>query len=69
MVHGVSSLGSATMDLTYTAMGSFDKWWEGGCWEWNIAAGICPLEEAGGLIATAKPPEDPENSSYRAGQD
>ena len=34
MVHGVRSLGSATMDLAYTALGSFDIWWEGGCWEW-----------------------------------
>ena len=29
MVHGVRCLGSATMDLAYTAMGSFDIWWEG----------------------------------------
>ena len=29
MVHGVRSLGSATMDLAYTAMGSFDIWF--GC--------------------------------------
>jgi myo-inositol-1(or 4)-monophosphatase len=29
MVHGVRSLGSATMDLAYTAMGAFDIWWEG----------------------------------------
>lgn len=36
MVHGVRSLGSATMDLAYTAMGSFDIWWEGGCWEWYV---------------------------------
>jgi myo-inositol-1(or 4)-monophosphatase len=36
MVHGVRSLGSATMDLAYTAMGSFDIWWEGGCWEWCV---------------------------------
>ena len=34
MVHGVRSLGSATLDLAYTAMGSFDIWWEAGCWEW-----------------------------------
>lgn len=34
MVHGVRSLGSATLDLAYIAMGSFDIWWEGGCWEW-----------------------------------
>jgi fructose-1,6-bisphosphatase/inositol monophosphatase family enzyme len=24
------------MDLAYTAMGSFDIWWEGGCWEWLV---------------------------------
>jgi myo-inositol-1(or 4)-monophosphatase len=50
MAHGVRCLGrsnisivalllancpfSATMDLAYTAMGAFDIWWEGGCWEW-----------------------------------
>ena len=34
MVHGVRSLGSATLDLAYVAMGVFDIWWEGGCWEW-----------------------------------
>jgi myo-inositol-1(or 4)-monophosphatase len=25
----VRSLGSATLDLAYVAMGSFDIWWEG----------------------------------------
>lgn len=58
MVHGVRSLGSATLDLAYTAMGSVDVWWEGGCWEWDVAAGICLLNEAGGLVTTANPPED-----------
>ncbi|KAH0600372.1 hypothetical protein MHUMG1_01368 [Metarhizium humberi] len=58
MVHGVRSLGSATMDLAYTAMGSIDIWWEGGCWEWDVAAGIAILEEAGGLVTTANPPRD-----------
>ncbi|KAF9869684.1 inositol monophosphatase [Colletotrichum karsti] len=58
MVHGVRSLGSATLDLAYTAMGSFDIWWEGGCWEWDVAAGIAILEEAGGLVTIANPPED-----------
>ncbi|SMQ47228.1 unnamed protein product [Zymoseptoria tritici ST99CH_3D7] len=56
MVHGVRSLGSATLDLAYVAMGSFDIWWEGGCWEWDVAAGICLLKEAGGLVTTANPP-------------
>lgn len=62
MVHGVRSLGSATLDLAYTAMGAFDIWWEGGCWEWDVAAGICILQEAGGLITTANPPEDPSTA-------
>ncbi|KAL4899048.1 protein qutG [Aspergillus multicolor] len=58
MVHGMRSLGSATMDLAYTAMGSVDIWWEGGCWEWDVAAGIAILLEAGGLVTTANPPQD-----------
>ena len=62
MVHGVRSLGSATMDLAYVAMGSVDIWWEGGCWEWDVAAGICLLQEAGGLITTANPPDDVEGA-------
>lgn len=58
MVHGVRSLGSATLDLAYIAMGSLDLWWEGGCWEWDVAAGICLVEEAGGLVTGANPPVD-----------
>ncbi|KAJ5894019.1 Inositol monophosphatase [Penicillium taxi] len=58
MVHGMRSLGSATLDLAYVAMGSFDIWWEGGCWEWDVAAGFAILLEAGGLITTANPPEN-----------
>lgn len=36
MVHGVRSLGSATLDLAYCAMGSFDIWWE--------AVSLCSLK-------------------------
>ena len=60
MVHGMRSLGSASLDLAYVAMGSFDLWWEGGCWEWDVAAGICLLQEAGGLVTTANPPSSSE---------
>ncbi|ETI27834.1 hypothetical protein G647_00283 [Cladophialophora carrionii CBS 160.54] len=63
MVHGVRSLGSATMDLAYVAMGSLDIWWEGGCWEWDVAAGICLVNEAGGLVTTANPPEGWETAT------
>jgi myo-inositol-1(or 4)-monophosphatase len=36
MVHGVRSLGSATLDLAYCAMGSFDIWWEGVSFEFDL---------------------------------
>ena len=65
MVHGMRSLGSATLDLAYIAMGSCDLWWEGGCWEWDVAAGICLVEEAGGLVTIANPPDDWETCAIK----
>lgn len=67
MVHGVRSLGSATLDLAYIAMGSFDIWWEGGCWEWDVAAGICVVEEAGGLVVEANCPNE-EDGGWQHGK-
>jgi myo-inositol-1(or 4)-monophosphatase len=93
MVHGVRSLGSATMDLAYCAMGAIVSPIRPVCSctnpiliyrrtfggkvgvgksrkircpanrlirarEWDVAAGICLLQEVGGLITTANPPED-----------
>ena len=55
-------MSSATLDLAYVACGAIDIWWEGGCWEWDVAAGIAILREAGGLITTAKPPVNPETA-------
>jgi len=60
MAHGIRSLGSAALDLAYTATGSFDIWWEGGCWEWDVAAGIVILEEAGGLVVNGTPTHEEE---------
>lgn len=57
MVHGMRSLGSATMDMCFVATGAFDMFWEGGCWEWDVCAGIIIVEEAGGKVTTANPPE------------
>lgn len=65
MVHGMRSLGSAALDMAYVAAGSFDLWWEGGCWEWDVAAGICLVEEAGGLVTTANGPEDWETCNIK----
>jgi len=65
MVHGVRSLGSATLDLAFVATGAIDIFWEGGCWEWDVCAGICILTEAGGLVVDANPPPsfDPTSNS------
>nr|POF13301.1 protein qa-x [Quercus suber] len=54
MVHGVRSLGSATLDLAYAVANFFVR-------EWDVAAGFCLVKEAGGLITTANPPPDPTN--------
>ena len=50
MVHGIRSLGSAALDVAYVATGAIDVFWEGGCWEWDVAAGCCILTEAVRLL-------------------
>lgn len=60
-LHGVRSLGSSTLDMAFCAQGSIDVVWEGGCWEWDVCAGIAILLEAGGMVTDANPP--PSKSS------
>ncbi len=43
-------LGSAALDLAYTAAGRFDGFWEVELQPWDMAAGICLLREAGGTV-------------------
>lgn len=58
-VHGIRSLGSAALDLAYCATGALDVVWEGGCWEWDVCAGLAILTEAGGIWTDANaPPKD-----------
>ena len=69
MVHSVRSSGSAALDFCYVAAGWMDLFWEGGCWIWDVCAGWCILEEAGGIVAGANPGEwEPslEGRSYLA---
>lgn len=49
-IHGFRSLGSAALNVCYTAAGILDGYWEGGCWAWDVCAGWCILEEAGGKM-------------------
>lgn len=46
----VRRLGSAALDLCWTAAGRFDGFWEANLSPWDIAAGYLILREAGGRI-------------------
>ncbi|MGD0754846.1 MAG: inositol monophosphatase family protein [Bacteroidales bacterium] len=46
--HGIRRLGSAAIDLAYVACGRFDAFYEYGLHEWDIAAGMLLVREAGG---------------------
>ncbi|KAG9284869.1 hypothetical protein G9A89_003792 [Geosiphon pyriformis] len=58
LVHGIRSTGSAALNLCYVARGDIDVYWEIGCWEWDVAAGIAILNEAGGFIVSANGPDE-----------
>ncbi len=47
---GVRRLGSAALDMCYTACGRFDGYWELGLHAWDIAAGALLVREAGGIV-------------------
>lgn len=57
MVGGMRSLGSAALNLCACAAGQLDLYWEGGCYAWDVAAGWCILEEAGGRMVSGNPGE------------
>jgi myo-inositol-1(or 4)-monophosphatase len=46
-VRGVRRLGSAALDLCYTAEGRYDGFWELHLSAWDVAAGVLIAEEAG----------------------
>lgn len=48
---GVRRLGSAALDLCYTACGRFDAFWELGLKPWDMAAGSLIVQEAGGMVS------------------
>ena len=51
---GIRRPGSASLDLAYVAAGRYDGFWEFALHEWDIAAGILLVQEAGGLIGDLK---------------
>ncbi len=54
LVGALRMSGSAALDLAYFAAGRTDAGWMSGMNQWDIAAGILLIQEAGGLISDHK---------------
>lgn len=52
--HGLRRLGSAAVDLAYTAAGRFDAYYEYNLNAWDAAAGIVIVKQAGGHVVNFK---------------
>ncbi len=48
--HGIRRLGSAAVDLAYTACGRFEGFYEYGLNSWDVAAGAFIVQQAGGMV-------------------
>jgi myo-inositol-1(or 4)-monophosphatase len=55
---GIRRLGSAALDLAYTACGRFDAFFEYSLSPWDVAAGAILVQEAGGLVSDFKGGDD-----------
>ncbi len=65
---GVRRFGAAALDLAYVAAGRYEGYWERTLNEWDIAAGILIVREAGGFVEGIVPGSDPlESGSVLAG--
>ena len=53
-VRGVRRMGSAAIDLCYTAAGFFDAYWELNLNRWDVAAGQLIAAEAGVIIESIR---------------
>jgi len=51
LVADIRRAGSAALDLAYVAMGRLDGFWEIGLKEWDMAAGVLLIQEAGGFVS------------------
>ncbi len=51
---GIRRIGSAAVDLVYTACGRFDVFFEYSLHPWDVAAGAFIVQQAGGLVSDFK---------------
>ncbi|MEY2963910.1 MAG: hypothetical protein RL754_1171 [Bacteroidota bacterium] len=59
---GIRRIGTAAVDLAYTACGRFDGYFEYGLSPWDVAAGILLVLEAGGVVCDFNGGEAPIQS-------
>ena len=52
--HGLRRMGSAAIDLAYTACGRFEGFFEYNLNAWDVAAGALIVQEAGGMVSDFK---------------
>ena len=57
---GLRRMGSASLDLAYTACGRFDGFWELQLAPWDVAAGVLLVREAGGRVTDFRGVEEVE---------
>jgi len=55
---GLRRLGSAAVDLAYTACGRFEGFYEYGLHPWDVAAGVFIVQQAGGTVTDFKGGQD-----------
>lgn len=53
-VRGTRRLGSAAIDLCYTAAGFYDAYWELNLNRWDVAAGMLVAKEAGAIVESIR---------------
>jgi myo-inositol-1(or 4)-monophosphatase len=56
---GIRRLGSAALDMAWTACGRLDGFYEYGLNPWDVAAGTLLIREAGGVVTTFGGGDDP----------
>lgn len=67
---GIRRMGSAALDLAWVAAGRYDGFWERNLSNWDVAAGIVLVREAGGFVSEIEGGENPlETGSIVAGNE
>ncbi|MFT4961949.1 MAG: myo-inositol-1(or 4)-monophosphatase [Paracoccaceae bacterium] len=55
---GVRRWGAAALDMAYVAAGRYDGFWERNLQQWDLAAGVVIVREAGGFVEALNPGGD-----------